>query len=194
MTNNNNIGLYFGSFNPVHIGHLALANYLAENTHLNELWFVISPQNPHKNSEHLIDANHRLKMLEKSIQSYPSLKVCDIELHMPTPSYTYATLNELAKQYPNNIFTIIMGGDNLAHLKRWKNAEDIMGKFPIMVYPRPGFKINESDKSEDIQVIDAPVFNIDSTTIRQGIKNGKQYPFLVPQEAYTYILQHKLYK
>ncbi|WP_075590740.1 nicotinate (nicotinamide) nucleotide adenylyltransferase [Labilibacter marinus] len=193
MTKQASIGLYFGSFNPVHIGHLALANYVVENSHLQEIWFVVSPQNPYKKSSELIEAKHRLRMLELSTQAYANFKVCDIELQLPTPSYTYNTLRELSKLHPDNNFTIIMGADNLPALSRWKNSEEILSNYSFMVYPRPGYEINEDDILENVSVIEAPVFEMDSTSIRKGLKEGKNYPYLIPQEAYKYIIEKKLY-
>ena len=188
-----NTGLFFGSYNPVHVGHLALANYIVENTELDEIWFVVSPQNPFKNSEDLIDAADRIKMLELSIDSYNKFKVCDIELNLPTPSFSYRTIKELYKQYPSHNFSIIMGSDNLLTLDRWKNIDEILKLCAIKVYPRPEYPINKSNLPGSIEVVEAPVFNIASTTIRNGIKQGKNYSFLIPQKAFDYILKKGLY-
>jgi nicotinate-nucleotide adenylyltransferase len=158
------IALYFGSFNPVHVGHLALANYMAENISVDQIWFVVSPQNPHKESSELIDAVHRIKMLELSIHFYDKFSVCDIELHLPTPSYTYRTLRTLRKNYPDKHFSIILGGDNLQSFNRWKNTEEIIGQCIVYVFPRPGYEVSKSDvKKKHFKVIDAPFFDIDST-------------------------------
>ncbi|MGQ1783564.1 MULTISPECIES: nicotinate (nicotinamide) nucleotide adenylyltransferase [unclassified Saccharicrinis] len=195
MTNTgNNIGLYYGSFNPVHIGHLALANFIVENSALDEIWFVVSPQNPYKEASELAEAKHRVRMLELSIKDYTKFKVCSIELNLPTPSYTYATLRELSKLHPHNKFTVIIGGDNLPYLKRWKNAEEILANYSFMVYPRPGYNIDQHDLSDNIQVFYAPVFDIDSTSIRKGIRDGKDYRFLVPHEAFQYLIEKELYR
>ena len=188
------IGLFFGSFNPVHVGHLALANYIAENSEIDEVWFVVSPQNPFKETGDLIDAEHRVKMLEESIGSYPKFKVCDIELKLPTPSYTYKTLNKLTSLYSNFNFSIIMGSDNLINLHRWKNIDEIMKLCSIKIYPRPDYPINEDLLTNSISIIDAPVFNISSTLIREGLYQDKNYSYLIPQKAHEYIKNQGLYK
>lgn len=194
MIMNNRIGLFFGSFNPVHVGHLALANFIAENTALHQIWFILSPQNPFKQENDLADTGVRIKMLEASLRGYAKFKICDIELNLPTPSYTYLTLKELQKRYPDFSFTIIMGSDNLQHLHRWNHAEQIAKEYDLMIYPRPGFKIENKHLTLRLEVVEAPVFNIDSTSIRQGIKLGKNYEFMVPKEAYGYIVKNGLYK
>jgi nicotinate-nucleotide adenylyltransferase len=188
-----NIGLYFGSFNPVHVGHLALANYLVENSAIDELWFVVSPQNPHKHVNDLLDAQHRVKMLQLAIEEYDAFKVCTIELDLPTPSYSYKTLRELSVKYPHYQFTLIMGGDNLPKLSIWKNADEILNNYSILVYPRPNYPIDKSHLKSNIMLIEAPVFNIDSTAIRKGLHEGKRYPYLIPSKAYQYIVENKLY-
>lgn len=193
MTNKVKTGLFFGSFNPVHIGHLALANYIAENSELDEVWFIVSPQNPFKKSSDLIDTKHRINMLELCIKKYPKFKVNGIELELPTPSYTYITLQSLRQKYPTHNFSVIMGSDNFALLSKWKNSSDIIKQHPIIVYPRPEYPIVIDKKIKDLNIIEAPVFNIDSTSIRKGIKTHKDYRFLVPEKAYEYILTHKLY-
>jgi len=188
------IGLFFGSFNPVHVGHLALANYIVENHEIEELWFVVSPQNPFKDSVGLIQAEFRVDMLKESIHDYDKFKVCDIELNLPTPSYTYNTLIELFKQNPNTDFTIIMGSDNLVSLKKWRNIDEILRICSIIIYPRPGFPILNELISGNISVMEAPVFDISSTLIREGLLEGKNYSFLVPKKAHDYIVKHGLYK
>ncbi len=188
------IGLFFGSFNPVHVGHLALANFIAENTEIDEIWFVVSPQNPFKDSTDLVQAEHRVNMLNESIKNYPGFKVCDIELYLPTPSYTYKTLNELIHQNPDTTFTIIMGSDNLISLGKWRNIEDIMQLCNIYIYPRPGFPIPAELIKNNMTIIEAPVFDISSTLIRDGLIQEKNYSFLIPQKAHDYILTHGLYK
>ncbi len=194
MSNNTQIGLFFGSFNPVHVGHLALANFIVEQTNIDELWFVVSPQNPFKKSHHLIDATHRVQMLQHAIDSYSKFKVCDIELQLPTPSYTYKTLQELREKYSQTDFSIIMGSDNLEMLNKWAHIDEIIQHHSFLVYPRPGYPIVNHPKIKNIKVVEAPVFNIDSTTIRDGFRQHKDYRFLIPTEAYNYIHEHQLYK
>ncbi|TLX76556.1 nicotinate-nucleotide adenylyltransferase [Labilibacter sediminis] len=190
----NNIGLFFGSFNPVHVGHLALANYIVENSDIDEIWFVVSPQNPFKQTSDLIEARHRIKMLELSTQRYCKFKVEDIETNLPTPSYTYNTLRELRKANEDKDFTIIMGSDNLLYLNRWKNIAEILEHTSVLVYPRPNYPINSEELTGNTKIIEAPVFNIDSTSIRKGLKNGMNYCFLIPKEAHEYIEQNHLYQ
>jgi len=195
MTNKaEHIGLFFGSFNPVHVGHLALANYVVENTEIEEIWFVVSPQNPFKKSNDLLETKHRIKILELSIKRYEKFKVTDIELGLPTPSYTYYTLRELRNIHPEKHFTIIIGSDNLVNLSRWKNATEILEQNSVLVYPRPNYPINVKDLSKSIRIIEAPVFNIDSTSIRKGLNKGKNYCYLIPNEAYKYILKNNFYR
>ncbi len=189
------IGLFFGSFNPVHVGHLALANYISENSEIDEIWFIVSPQNPFKESEDLILAQHRVEMLKESIDDYEKFKVSDIELNLPTPSYTYNTLIELIKQNPNAEYSIIMGSDNLVTLDKWRNIDKIMELCSIIIYPRPGYPpISPEVVKSNISVIKAPVFDISSTLIREGLLNGKNYSFLIPKKAHDYIVAHGLYK
>jgi len=187
-------GLFFGSFNPVHVGHLALANYIIENTDLEEVWFIVSPQNPFKDATDLIEPEHRIKMLKNAIGNYPHFKINEMELKLPTPSYTYKTIGELKKSYPDHTYTIIMGSDNFEHLHRWKNVEYVIETCPIIVYPRPGYEIDYHQLTDTITSIDAPVFNIDSTSIRAGILTGKDYRFLMPLGTMEYITEHNLYK
>ncbi|SMO74311.1 nicotinate-nucleotide adenylyltransferase [Saccharicrinis carchari] len=192
--NKKRIGLFFGSFNPVHVGHLALANYIVENSYIEQIWFVVSPQNPFKEEDELANTTLRLQMLEASVKGYPKFKICDIELNLPTPSYTYLTLKKLQATYPDFTFTIILGSDNLQQLHRWNNAQQIAANYSFMVYPRPGFKTEQKHLKIQLETIEAPVFNIDSTTIRKGIREGKNYTFMVPKEAYAYIVKKGMYK
>ncbi len=193
MDNPIEIGLYFGSFNPVHKGHISLADYITKHSSIQEVWFIVSPQNPFKMASELADSEHRLQMLQLSISSYKNLKVCDIELNLPTPSYTYKTLRELRAKYPNNHFSVIMGADNLPFLHRWKNADEILNQHSFIIYPRPGYTIDSKYIKENIETIDAPIFDYDSTSIREKIKLGESFDEVIPQGAYNYICDHKLY-
>ncbi len=195
MTNHKKkIGLYFGSYNPVHVGHLALANYIAENLHLDEIWFVVSPHNPFKDSSGLIEAEHRVKMLIIATRDYPKFKVCDLELQLPKPSYTYKTIHEINSRFPDMDLSIIMGSDNVISIDKWKNIDDIMERCKIIVYPRPGYPINKEELSDNFLFIEAPVFDIDSTLIRKGLAESKDYRFLLPCAVYDYILDNNLFK
>lgn len=196
MTNPQEIktGLLFGSFNPIHIGHLALANFIMEYAPLDEIWFVVSPQNPFKESNELIDEDKRLTMVELAIKPESRFKACNIEFSLPKPSYTIHTLQKLQENYPLHRFHIIMGGDNLLSINRWKNADEIISGFPILVYPRPGFEIKDMPKKGDIRIMEAPLLDISSTFIRQGLSEGKKLRFLLPDAVFKLIEAEGLYK
>ena len=188
------VGLFFGSFNPIHIGHLALANYMAEFEGLDEIWFVVSPQNPFKKATDLIDAQHRLNMVLQAIQHYPKLKAEPIELSLPIPSYTIDTLRALSQIHPDHQFHIIMGEDNIHHIHRWKEADQLVGSFPLLVYPRKGYEINNDQLPPLCKVTEAPVVEMASSDIRRWIKSGKELPFFVSTPVMTYIKAHQLYQ
>ncbi len=187
-----NTGLLFGSFNPVHIGHLALANYIIEYTTLDEIWFVVSPQNPFKETDILIDERLRLEMVNIAIKNEPRFKTCDIEFDMPRPSFTIDTINKLRILNPRNHFTLIIGSDNFNSLYKWKNFEELISSVPIIVYPRPGFPVNESH-GDLTRVINAPLLDISSTQIREGISEGKKLQFLLPYGVFKFIKSGKLF-
>lgn len=188
------IGLFFGSFNPIHIGHLALANYMAEFEGLDEVWFVVSPQNPFKETHVLIDAQHRLNMVNQAIQAYPRIKAEDIELSLPIPSYTIDTLRALKERHPEHQFYIIMGEDNIHHIDRWKEADQLIGHYPILVYPRKGHKIESQHLPVMCKVTQAPVIEMASSDIRAWIQEGKELPFFVSAPVMAYIKAHQLYQ
>lgn len=188
-----NIGLLFGSFNPIHIGHLALANYIIEYSSLDEIWFVVSPQNPFKESDELIDEQLRFKMVELAIGNEPRFNACDIEFEMSRPSYTVNTLSHLQQKFPHQQFSIIMGSDNLQSIKRWKNASEILTTYPIIVYPRPGYLISQMPVNAKIKVYEAPLLDLSSTLIRKGIGEGKKLQFLLPTGVFQFIESRGLY-
>ena len=173
------IGLFFGSFNPVHHGHLIIANHIAMTSTLNEVWFVVSPQNPFKKSATLLNENHRYHLVQLAIESETKLKVNNIEFKLPKPSYTIDTLAYLSEKYPGHSFSIIMGSDGFRNLDKWKNAEIIIKNYPIIIYKRPGFEI-ENSLNALITIADAPLLEISSTHIRYMIKNGMSIRYLVP--------------
>lgn len=187
------IGIFGGSFNPVHNGHIMLAQYLAQHSHLDEVWLTLSPQNPLKISNSLLDDNHRLAMLNLAIERYPLLKVCDIELEMPRPSYTINTLDELSRRYPNYRFNVVIGGDNWNIIDRWKDYQRIINEYGVVVYPRPGYELSSTNYS-NVVVVDAPLADISSTEIREAFANGKEARHLIPQKVAEYIIKHDLYK
>lgn len=161
------VGLYFGSFNPVHEGHLAIANYMLEKAPIDKLWFVLSPQNPLKNPDDLWPVEKRLKLLRSAIDNLPKTAVCTIEWEMQKPSYTINTLQRLSERYPHAKFCIIMGADTLQNIDQWKDFEKILQTYEIFVYPRPDIVPNAHFKHPNITLFDAPLMNISSTQIRK---------------------------
>ena len=174
-----NIGLYFGSFNPVHTGHLIIAQHIINETELAQVWFVVSPQNPFKQQKQLLNEYDRLHLVNLAIQKNASLKAIDIEFRLPKPSYTIATLTYLQEKYPQHSFSIIMGSDSVQNLDKWKNAQQIMENYPIYVYIRPGFPIM-NHQIKELHSLTAPLLEISATHIRELISTGKSIRFLVP--------------
>lgn len=187
------IGIFGGSFNPVHNGHIMLAQYLAQHSHLDEVWLTLSPQNPLKISNSLLDDNHRLAMLKLAIENQPQLKVCDIELEMPRPSYTINTLDELSRRYPDYKFNVVIGGDNWNIIDRWKDYQRIINGYGVVIYPRPGYELSQTDK-RNVVVVNAPLADISSTQIREAIAKHDEVGHLLPQGVAEYINKHNLYK
>ena len=166
-------GLFFGSFDPIHIGHLIIANHFAQNAGLDQVWFVVSPQNPLKDSRELLDQQHRLNMVQLAIENNTSLQACDIEFHLPKPSYTIDTLHELKNKFPENTWVLIMGADTVDTLPKWKNYEELVSDYEMVVYPRPNYPIDPSKLSPGIKLIhDVPVIDISATYTRTVIKAG----------------------
>jgi nicotinate-nucleotide adenylyltransferase len=188
-----NIGLYFGSFNPIHIGHLIIAKHIINEGLLDEIWFVISPQNPFKNSSVLLNEQHRLNLVKTAIDAEPKLKASNIEFKLPRPSYTIDTLTYLVEKYPKNNFTIVMGSDGFQNINKWKNAIELIKNFKILVYNRPGFLISETHNA-DFSIIDAPLLEISSTHIRKLIKEKKSIRYLVTDKVKEEIEINQYYK
>lgn len=187
------IGLFFGSFNPIHIGHLILANYMANHTDLDEVWLVVSPQNPLKKSKGLADMYDRLEMAHLGIGDSEKLRASDIEFQLSKPSYTVNTLVYLEEKYPEYSFSLIMGGDNLQSLHKWKNYEILLRDHEIYVYPRPGYDPGEFGKHPSVHLTNAPHMEISSTFIRQSLKDGKSIRYLVPDSVIDFIESKGLY-
>jgi len=188
------IGLFFGSFNPIHIGHLIIANGFAQNAQLDQVWLVVTPQNPHKKKSNLLNKNDRLHLINLSIEDNDLLKVSTVEFNLPTPSYTIDTLTHLSEQHPSYKFTILMGGDNLQSLHKWKNYEQIIKHYNIAVYPRPGYENSNHLKHPNVSVLDLPLLNISATYIRNCLKSDKSIRYLVPDKVHDYIRDYNIYK
>jgi nicotinate-nucleotide adenylyltransferase len=196
------IGLYFGTFNPIHVGHLIIANHFAEHTDLNQVWMVVTPHNPLKNKDTLLKDSTRLELVFLATEDYPKIKPCDIEFQLPQPNYTVNTLAHLQDKYPKNEFSLIMGEDNLKSFHKWKNYEVILENHAIYVYPRVdenGQTNNDSDNygfknHPKVHFIDAPIVEISATFIRNSIKNKKNIQPLLPNKVWEYIDHNNLYR
>ena len=188
------IGLFFGSFNPVHNGHLMLANYMVQTTDLNKVWFVVSPHNPLKDKKTLLGEYDRLNLINLAIENNPKLKASDIEFKLPQPSYTIDTLSYIKDKFPKHEFTLIMGSDNLTTLHKWKNYQQLIEQYPIIVYQRRGFTKNPFPEVKTIQHIDFPFIDISSTFIREQIKKGISVRYFMPDVVWQYIEEMKFYK
>ena len=176
------IGLYFGSFNPVHIGHCIIASHFAQNTELDKVWLVVSPQNPFKETTSLLNEYHRLHLAKLATEDETNLKASDIEFHLPRPSYTIDTLTYLKEKHPGHQFSIILGSDGLQNLHKWKNAAALVKDHALFVYKRPGFEI-VNPLNATMHIADAPLLEISSTHIREMIKKGKSVRYLVPDKV-----------
>lgn len=188
------IGLFFGSFNPIHIGHLIIANYMANYSALNEVWLVVSPHNPLKQKSGLADMYDRLEMARLATEKAPQLSVSDIEFRLPQPSYTIDTLTHLKEKHPEKEFVLIMGADNLASFKKWKNYEVLLADYRIFVYPRPNADTSEWVNHPSVTFTDTPQMDISSTFIRKAIKQNKNIQFLVPESVIDFMDKKSLYK
>ncbi len=191
-----NVGLYFGSFNPIHIGHLIIANQMVENSDLDEIWFVVTPHNPFKEKKSLLANHHRLEMVHIALEDYPKLKASDIEFKLPQPNYTIHTLSYISEKYPNKNFHLIMGEDNLKSLHKWKNYKEIIANHTIYVYPRiaSGIAIPEVLSSANISKVEAPIIEISSTLIRKSIPLQKNIKPLLPYNVWKYLDEMNFYR
>lgn len=188
------VGLYFGTYNPIHIGHLAIANYMVEFTEIDQVWFVVSPHSPHKNKKNLLDDYQRLELVNRAIHDDFRFRVTDIEFRLPKPSFTIDTLTYLQEKHPKHEFFLIMGGDNLDSFRKWKNHDQILENYRILVYPRPGFNMQEKDFHPHIQLVNAPLMEISASFIREALAAGKDIRHFIPPKAYQYLEEMNFYR
>lgn len=189
------VGVFSGSFNPIHVGHLVLANYIKEFTDIDEICLVVSPHNPLKKANNLLEDNIRLEMTKVAVEAFDDIKVSDVEFAMSRPSYTINTLEKLSSDNPEVDFTLIIGGDNWNDFHLWKDFKKIIDNYSIIIYPRLGQKIHIDEcHAESVELVDAPIVEISSTFIRECIRNGKDVRAFVPPSTYDYIVEQELYK
>ena len=182
------IGLYSGSFNPIHHGHVMLANYLVEFSDLDELWFVVSPQNPLKKKTDLMDDSDRLKMVELALGDDPRMRASDIEFGLPKPSYTINTLRALSEQYPDDQFVFICGMDSLEGFPRWREYQAILDNYELLVFPRKGYDGGELTHHPHVKVLETPIIEVSSTFIRNCMREGRDVRHFMPEKAYQYLI------
>lgn len=186
------VGLYFGSFNPIHIGHLIIANHIANNTALLQVWFIISPQNPLKKENSLLNEHHRKHMIDLAIEGEKRLRTSNVEFKLPKPSYTIDTMAYLGEKYPQHEFSIIMGSDSFSNIKRWKNYESLVKNYEIYIYPRPEITLKPIEGAR-VKILQVPLLEISSTHIRELIREKKSIRFLVPDIVKEEIEKHQYY-
>jgi len=187
------IGLFFGSYNPIHVGHLIIASYMANFTELDQVWLVVSPQSPLKKKNGLAGVYDRLEMANLATRTSPRIKVSDIELSMPQPSYTIDTLTRLSAKYPEHEFCLIMGADNIISLKKWKNHEELLAAYRIFVYPRPGYEPGQWASHPQITITDTPALELSSTFIRKALKERKDIQYMLHEAVLDFISRKSLY-
>lgn len=188
------IGLFFGSFNPIHMGHLIIANVMAQNTDLDKVWLVVSPQNPFKPSKGLLHEFDRYDLVKAAIADNFKLEVSDVEFHLPKPSYTIHTLAYLTEKYPNKEFKVIIGEDNLENFTKWKNHEQILDQYGLYVYPRPHVTNSDLKRHPQVTIVEAPMIDISATYIRTCVKNNKSIRYLVPETVENMIRMKNFYR
>lgn len=189
-----NIGIFGGSFNPVHYGHLMVASYIASWTDLDEIWLTLSPQNPLKPNAELASDNKRLIMLNLAASGSDKLRVCDMELSMPRPSYTIDTLRLLRRLHRSCKFKLIIGSDNWAIFSKWKSYQEIITEFGVIIYPRPGYPVENDRLPDGVTIVDAPICSLSSTFLRKSIATGHSIEQMVPRDVMNYINEHNLYR
>lgn len=184
-------GIFGGSFNPIHIGHLALANYLCEYSEPDEVWFMVSPQNPFKQQNELMDDEFRLELVQTAIKEYPHFRASDFEFNLPRPSYMVNTLKQLSKNYPEREFYLIIGADNWISFPRWKSSEEILENYHVLIYPRLGYAVDEAALPANARLVHTPLLEISSTFIRESMAQGKDVRYFLHPEVYR-ILKEKM--
>lgn len=190
-----NIGIFSGSFDPIHIGHIILANYIVEFTEIDKIWFLVSPQSPFKANKELTNENLRLEMVQQALADYEHFEASNIEFSLPKPSYTVNTLEAVQEKYPEHQFTLIIGADNWASFEDWKNPERILDRFKLMVYPRLGSRITIPTKMRNkVEALESPIIEISSTFIRESIAEGRNMKAFLPLSVYNMINEKQLYK
>lgn len=182
-----NIGIFSGSFNPIHIGHLALANYLCEYEGLDELWFLVSPRNPLKSESELMPDALRLRLVQLATEDYPKFRASDFEFHLPRPSYTYHTLTELKRAFPAHTFHLIIGSDNWQLFPRWHQADRLLAENRLLVYPRPGYPVDAVSLPPNVRLVSSPLFEISSTFIRQALREGRDVRYFLHPAVYRHL-------
>lgn len=187
------IGLYFGSFNPIHVGHLIVASHVASHTDRQQVWFMVSPQNPLKPSATLLNEYHRLHLVRLAVDDDPVLKASEVEFKLPRPSFTIDTLTYLQEKYPQHEFSIIIGSDSFQNLPQWKNFELLVKQYPFIIYQRPGFDITDTWHAQ-VNILQAPMLAISATEIRNNIRSGKTIRYLVTEKVREEIEQNRYYK
>lgn len=186
--------LFFGSFNPIHVGHLIIANTMLQQEGVDELWFVVSPQNPLKERATLLADHHRMQMVRRAIEDNYKMQACDIEMHLPLPSYTAVTLAALGEKYPEREFCLVMGSDNLATFERWRNYEYILEHYRLLVYPRPGTQRCKLATHPHVTMVDVPMMDISSSYIRAQIAARKDVRYLLTEPVYKYLTEMHFYE
>jgi nicotinate-nucleotide adenylyltransferase len=186
--------LFFGSFNPIHVGHLIIANTILQQEDIDEVWLVVSPQNPLKERASLLPDHHRLQMVQRAIDDNYRLKVCDIEMHLPIPSYTVVTLAALQEKYPDREFCLVMGSDNLDSFHRWRNYQYLLDNYRLLVYPRPGTEHFKLSSHPSVTMVDVPMMDISSSYIRQQIAAHKDVRYLLTEPVYKYLTEMHFYE
>jgi nicotinate-nucleotide adenylyltransferase len=190
------IGLYFGTFNPIHVGHLTIANHMAEYSGLGQVWLVVTPHSPFKKKSSLLDNNHRFQMVDRAVEDYPKLRATDIEFKLPQPNYTINTLTYLEEKFPDYEFALIMGEDNLKGFHKWKHYDLILERHHIYIYPRisDGSVETHFNDHPKIHKVDAPIMELSSTFIRKAIKEGKNIRPMLPEHVWSYLDEMNFYK